>query len=128
MPHFGCHLTARCAGFLETSQYEDQGKPRPTSCVTFLHRTARDFLENKERWAKLLAPTLTLSFEPVYALAKGCSLCVVLSWHLYGEEQNYTVTKEMWLMARDALAYFYEVSLRDLPLGNCPRSSKKWAM
>jgi hypothetical protein len=118
-----CHtlavqLTARCGGFLETSSIEDQGKRRPTSCVNFLHRTARDFLEDKKRWAKFLAPTRNTSFQPAYALTKGCSLCVVLGWYLHGEGYNYPVMQEMWMMARDALTYAHEVNIHWLPLEN----------
>ncbi|KFY47630.1 hypothetical protein V495_01894 [Pseudogymnoascus sp. VKM F-4514 (FW-929)] len=106
-------LTARCAGFLEISTSEDQETAAPTSCVVFLHRTARDFLEDKTRWKKLLAVTLGTSFGPAYALVKGLSLSVVLEWSLYGEGHSYRVTKEMCTIAIDALRFAYQLSAQD---------------
>jgi len=114
-------LTARCAGFLETSASENQEKPGPTSCVMFLHRTARDFLEDRERWAALQALTLNTSFDPLYTLAKGCSLSIVLSWYLRGEGHTYLVMQEIWLMARDALVYTHEAALREVSLNSLSR-------
>ena len=107
-----CHttavqLTARYAGFLEITTPKGQEEATPTSYIRFLHRTARDFLENKERWAKLIAPTLHMTLNPLYAIARALALCVLLEWHLYGEGFNYHVLQEMYLGASDALKYAY---------------------
>ena len=111
-------LTARCAGFLEIPTHRDQEEVAPTSYVIFLHRTARDFLEDKQRWAKLLALTLSTTFDPAYALIKGSSLCVVLGWNLYGEGHSYRVTQGMCSTAVDALKFVHQVSARDSALDN----------
>ncbi|KFX94993.1 hypothetical protein O988_06049 [Pseudogymnoascus sp. VKM F-3808] len=110
---FAVQLTARCAGFLEIPTSKDQENIAPTSSVIFLHRTARDFLEDKTRWKKLLAVTLGTSFDPVYALVKGLSSYVVLKWSLYGEGLSYLVMVEMCAIALDALRFAYQLSARD---------------
>lgn len=46
------HLTARCAGLLEIATCRSLGKVRQDSQICYMHRTARDFLEQGAQWTK----------------------------------------------------------------------------
>jgi hypothetical protein len=65
------HLTARCAGLLEVPEFKQQG---PEATIQFLHRTARDFLENDRNWTAILQHTSGTDFEPDVALSKASIL------------------------------------------------------
>jgi hypothetical protein len=109
-------LIARCAGFLEVTTHGVHDTVGPTSCVSFLHRTARDFLETRERWDYIVAPTLGTTFNPVYALIRGSSLCVVLDWHLYGEGHSYRVTTDLAIMGACALELVPQANAQGIDL------------
>jgi hypothetical protein len=60
-------LTARCAGFLEVP-LASHCEARASSLVQYFHRTARDFLESKATWSRLLLQTAGTDFDPNVAL------------------------------------------------------------
>jgi len=64
-------LTARCAGFLEVSNIPGTSVMRPTSLINYFHRTAKDFLESDEIWAKLISETEGTDFDPSVALMRS---------------------------------------------------------
>ncbi|KAN0102275.1 hypothetical protein V8E51_012785 [Hyaloscypha variabilis] len=71
------HLTARCACFLEivpTIRHQKDQRPGSDFTIQYLHRTARDFLEERRRWANLVAHTECTEFNPYVSLLKSCHL------------------------------------------------------
>ncbi|KAE8450753.1 hypothetical protein EG329_005666 [Mollisiaceae sp. DMI_Dod_QoI] len=63
-------LNARSAGFLEVPSFEQKGVD---ASVEYLHRTVRDFLEQKETWSQFIERTTETSFSPHVSLLRGCS-------------------------------------------------------
>lgn len=61
-------ITARCAGFLEVPSF---GKDGSWSQIEYLHRTSRDFLEQKDVWSRLLRSTIQSNFNPNRALLQA---------------------------------------------------------
>ncbi|KAF8846974.1 hypothetical protein BDZ45DRAFT_637563, partial [Acephala macrosclerotiorum] len=49
------HLAARCAGLLEVASASRGAITYPGDRVTYMHRTARDFLEQPSQWSKVLS-------------------------------------------------------------------------
>jgi hypothetical protein len=70
-------LTARCAGFLEVPVVS-HCEPRTTSLVQYFHRTARDFLESKATWSKLLLQTAGTDFDANVALMRSSMMSLRL--------------------------------------------------
>jgi len=64
-------LTARCAGFLEVSSVPGTSVMGPTSLINYFHRTAKDFLESDEIWAKLISETEGTDFDSSVALMRS---------------------------------------------------------
>jgi hypothetical protein len=64
------HITARCACLLEVT------KQRRTSegQIQYLHRTAKDFLEDPSRWTIVLGHTRTIAFDPYWCMMRSKSL------------------------------------------------------
>lgn len=62
------HIVARCACFLEVSS------SMPNSKVRYLHRTARNFMEEPARWKGILSYTRRTSFAPYVRLMYSRSL------------------------------------------------------
>jgi hypothetical protein len=72
---FGCEntrvqLTARCAGLLEVPEFEQRGL---RATIEYLHRTARDFIENEKNWQEILQHTSGTAFHPDISIL-GASL------------------------------------------------------
>jgi hypothetical protein len=65
-------ITARCAGFLEVSNIPGTSVMGPGSLIDYFHRSAKDFLESDEVWAKLLTETENTNFNPAVALMRSC--------------------------------------------------------
>jgi hypothetical protein len=71
-------LTARCAGLLEIKedtrglchQYTLTGLPAQT--ISWLHRTARDYVENPSRWSAMVELTFDLNFNPYTSMVWSC--------------------------------------------------------
>lgn len=86
------HLTARCVGLLEaTSKTDDIQTPRLH--VQYFHRTARDFIENRENWSECLEHTNDPSFSPNTAMMRSC--VVSLQLLLPRVKDNTTVVLEL---------------------------------
>jgi hypothetical protein len=64
-------LTARCAGFLEVSNIHGTSTMGPGSLIQYFHRTAKDFLESEEVWARLLSKTSQTDFNPNVAMMRS---------------------------------------------------------
>jgi hypothetical protein len=64
-------LTARCAGFLEVSNIPGTSFMGPTSLIDYFHRTAKDFLESEDVWAKILSETENTDFNPCVTLMRS---------------------------------------------------------
>ncbi|KAH6719510.1 hypothetical protein BKA61DRAFT_472972, partial [Leptodontidium sp. MPI-SDFR-AT-0119] len=54
------HITARCACLLEVTRAPRMSDGK----VQYIHRTAKDFLEEPSRWAAVLAQTKNTNFDP----------------------------------------------------------------
>lgn len=67
------HLTARCAGLLEVAFLRDthQYPILQHSKIVYMHRTARDFVEQDSQWAKFLSYTKMSVFSPDVAMLKA---------------------------------------------------------
>ena len=71
-------VTARCAGLLEIKedirgrfhQYTLTGLPAQT--ISWLHRTARDYVENPSRWTAMVELTLDVNFNPYTSMVWSC--------------------------------------------------------
>jgi hypothetical protein len=66
-------LTARCAGLLEVFHFEDFGINAP---IQWLHRTARDFLEQHDVWSGILQHTANTTFDPNLQMLKAYVLWI----------------------------------------------------
>lgn len=69
------HLTARCAGLLELSSARDSTEIYQYSPITYMHRTARDFLEQESQWNKILSHTT--EFSPDVAMLRASVILIV---------------------------------------------------
>jgi len=96
------HLTARCAGLLEIPEFEQQG---PEATIQFLHRTARDFLENDKNWAEILQHTSKTDFQPDVALSKASIL-----WLAIRCAQSQTTGEEIRDLVYTVMVYAHRVS------------------
>jgi hypothetical protein len=70
-------LRVRCAGLVECS---GPGRPEdPWSTVSYLHATARDFIEdNNDIWDEICSQTMASGFDPNAAVLKACACLVGL--------------------------------------------------
>ena len=68
------HITARCACLLEVTATKDRDDTSPESLVQYLHRTARDYLEEPRRWDTLLFHTQNITFKPLYSTMRSYGL------------------------------------------------------
>ena len=64
-------LTARCAGLLEVPEFEQRGLK---ATIEYLHRTARDFIENEKNWQEILQHTLGTAFRPDISILRASLL------------------------------------------------------
>jgi hypothetical protein len=67
------HIAARCACLLEVRNTNGDSSASSRSLVQYLHRTARDFIEEPRRWEEVLSYTRTAAFDPYWYLMRGCS-------------------------------------------------------
>ncbi|KAL5313509.1 hypothetical protein ACEPPN_017929 [Leptodophora sp. 'Broadleaf-Isolate-01'] len=58
------HITARCACLLEVTRAPRMSDGK----VQYIHRTAKDFLEEPSRWAAVLAQTKNTNFDPFWSI------------------------------------------------------------
>ncbi|KAE8447050.1 hypothetical protein EG329_011185 [Mollisiaceae sp. DMI_Dod_QoI] len=65
------HLAARCAGLLEVSIFPKEAVLSPGDRVIYMHRTARDFLEQPTQWANILSWVDPLAFSANFAMMKA---------------------------------------------------------
>ncbi|KAH6672603.1 hypothetical protein B0J14DRAFT_514181 [Halenospora varia] len=70
----GYHITARCACMLEVSKTKGESEVTSTALVQYLHRTARDFLEDQGRWNEILCHTRTIFFDPYWYMMRSSGL------------------------------------------------------
>ncbi|TVY82832.1 hypothetical protein LSUE1_G004720 [Lachnellula suecica] len=68
---FEFYIAARCACLLEVRNIGGHTKVTPNSLVHFIHRTARDFVEEQTRWNEILKFTLETAFNPYWYLMKS---------------------------------------------------------
>ncbi|KAF2114584.1 hypothetical protein BDV96DRAFT_101489 [Lophiotrema nucula] len=66
-------LKARCRGFIETRAAE--GYQLVESHVSYLHRTAKDFIESDEQWHNVLEATGYSAYDPIKCWANAFLLC-----------------------------------------------------
>ena len=64
-------LTARCAGLLEVPEFDQRGL---RATIEYLHRTARDFIENEKNWQEILQHTLGTAFRPDISILRASLL------------------------------------------------------
>jgi len=65
------HLTARCAGLLEVSVPKGSAAISQGSTIVYMHRTARDFLEQESQWSKIISYTNQSRFSPDLAMLRA---------------------------------------------------------
>jgi hypothetical protein len=65
------HLTARCAGLLELGNTQDSARFYQHSPIVYMHRTARDFLEREDQWAKVMSYAPPETFSPDTAMLRS---------------------------------------------------------
>jgi hypothetical protein len=61
-----CHIIARCACLSEVIKAKDQSETTSSALVQYLHRTARDFLEGRDRWSEILDRIRNILFDPYW--------------------------------------------------------------
>ncbi|CZR69246.1 uncharacterized protein PAC_19146 [Phialocephala subalpina] len=98
------HLTARCAGLLEIPSFERDG---PKAAIQFLHRTARDFLENRQNWLEILAYTANTNFDPYASLLKAGAI-----WLAIRCSQTNTRSVEVCKIMYNTVLYARKTALR----------------
>jgi hypothetical protein len=93
------HLTARCAGLLEVPRFEQKGTEAP---IQFLHRTAKDFLYNSDKWRQMLSHTENVVFDPHRSMLLGSVLDVAIKTavHATSSEEIYRAVTNAMLFAR----------------------------
>ncbi|KAH7418606.1 hypothetical protein BKA64DRAFT_635725 [Cadophora sp. MPI-SDFR-AT-0126] len=65
------HLTARCAGLLEVSMEKSSATIFQGSTIIYMHRTARDFLEQESQWSMIVSYTDQSRFSPDLAMLRA---------------------------------------------------------
>lgn len=65
------HLTARCAGLLEILSEKGSAKITQGSKIVYMHRTARDFLEQESQWSKIISYTELSRFSADLAMLRA---------------------------------------------------------
>ncbi|TVY20871.1 Vegetative incompatibility protein HET-E-1 [Lachnellula arida] len=98
------HLTVRCAGLLEAATDHSHGKLHQDTKIRYMHRTARDFIESKEQWARILSHTKPEEFCPHFSMMKSSilSLAIKDSDHVAHMDNSAEMS-----LASDALIYAY---------------------
>jgi len=83
------HLIARCAGLLELHSGKDNfsGVPYLNSSVEYLHRTAREYVENENTWPIILSHTKKTNFNVHVSLMKACTL-LIQTWDFTHNRHN----------------------------------------
>ena len=71
-------LTARSAGVLEVSNRHGTSAMALDSSIQYFHRTAKDFLESEEIWAKLSLATAKTNSNPNIAMMRSCLMNIRL--------------------------------------------------
>lgn len=115
----GCHdiqkrVESRCAGLLEYSSPQNFHETK-YSTVTFIHRTAREFLRNTQEGRQLLAycskevaveniiRTLICTAALDDCMSDSCEwrwLSQLHGWYIYGLDHNFTLEASLMLYAR----------------------------
>jgi len=85
------HLTARCAGLLEVSVPKGSATISQGSTIVYMHRTARDFLEQESQWSRIIAYTKQSRFSSDLAMLRA-SVTMLMS---KGFSQISTYTGEL---------------------------------
>lgn len=86
------HLTARCAGLLEVSVPKGSATTMSQgSTIVYMHRTARDFLEQESQWSRIISCTNQSRFSPDLAMLRA-SVTMLMS---KGFSQINTYTGEL---------------------------------
>jgi hypothetical protein len=85
------HLTARCAGLLEVSVPKGLATISQGSTIVYMHRTARDFLEQESQWSRIISCTNQSRFSPDLAMLRA-SVTMLMS---KGFSQINTYTGEL---------------------------------
>lgn len=67
------HISARCACLLEVHNANGEDRVTSRSLVKYLHRTARDYLEEETRWAQILNLTKSTAFNTHWSLMRSSS-------------------------------------------------------
>lgn len=100
------HLAARCAGLLEITTAHSRGEIRQDCPIRYMHRTARDFLEQNEQWIKVLSYTDSQAFCPSFSMMKSCTLSLIMDNFRYPEYMvDHPAKKAKECMASDVLIY-----------------------
>jgi hypothetical protein len=73
-------VSARCACLLEVVNPKGESKVTYQSQVQYLHRTARDFLEARDRWDEVLDRTRGVLFDPHWRMMRCKSLMFNHEW------------------------------------------------
>ncbi|CAG8948956.1 hypothetical protein HYFRA_00002084 [Hymenoscyphus fraxineus] len=81
------HLTARCAGLLEVSNFDDTGGT--DSHIVFFHRTVRDFLYTDSRWSELKLATAQTEFNPSVSMMRSCISQTLINYSLHNKPERY---------------------------------------
>jgi NACHT domain len=100
------HLTARCAGLLEVPRFEQNGPDAP---IQFLHRTARDFLHNEDKWSQMLQYTQDSAFEPHRALFIASVLELAIK-----TMDGSTSSGEIYKIIRNAMLYAWHMNFHNI--------------
>lgn len=94
-------LTARCAGLLEVVQFENFGIH---ARIQWLHRTARDFLEQGDVWSSILQHTSDTTFDPNLYLLKASILWLQAQINSGHDDSTHSAR---YAPALDVLMYAY---------------------
>ncbi|CZR69404.1 uncharacterized protein PAC_19304 [Phialocephala subalpina] len=99
-------LTARCAGLLEvnTQPMQTPGGFRIYP-IRWMHRTARDFIEQDEKWTKDLSPP---GFSPYFSMMRSCILCLTEIYSSLWERGHAHAAASITI--KDAMIYAYHAN------------------
>ncbi|KAH7321939.1 hypothetical protein BKA65DRAFT_482368 [Rhexocercosporidium sp. MPI-PUGE-AT-0058] len=97
------HLTARCAGLLEVPTYDQRG---PKAEIEYLHRTARDYIEDEDNWSKIVSHTLNVDFDPCLAILNVGPVLLAMKC---GGSESYT-QQQVSRMVNKSLLCAYKMS------------------
>lgn len=86
------HLTARCAGLLETSHI---GLVGPDVKIQYLHRTVRDFLLARSVWDKMSSHTPVNTFSPHLSILRSRIMQTRIGVQFAGGTS--TIISKIWL-------------------------------